>query len=135
MNIFLLNVRIILIIFGLILPMNLAYFIVLCENVLAVYFLLTLIEISWLKYSYTFVWKSVRPLDEGFVVSCLTLYNLVFATLLSIGWLMSGRGKILLMYVADPFEWHITFWINWSLETYFRYYNQLRSKLFTPSEY
>ena len=120
MNIFFLNVRIILTIFGLTLPLNLAYFIVLCENILIFYFLLTLIEISWLKYFYKFVWKSVRPLDEGFVVSCFTLNNIVFATLLSIGWLMSGKGKLLLMHVADPFEWHVTFWLNESLETYFR---------------
>ena len=119
-NIFFLNVRIILTIFGLTLPLNLAYFIVLCESIMIFYFLLTLIEISWLKYFYKFVWKSVRPLDEGFVVSCFTLNNIVFATLLSIGWLMSGRGKRYLMHVADPFEWHITFWLNESLETYFR---------------
>ena len=50
--------------------MNVAYFLTFCEVTMTNYFLLTLIEISWLKYFYKYVWKSVRPLDEGFVVSC-----------------------------------------------------------------
>ena len=133
-NFIILTSRTTLSLFDLNLPLNLSYFLPFCESFFIFYLLLTLIEIYWLKIFYKFVWKSVRPLDEGFVVSCLTLNNIVFATLLSIGWLMSGKGKLSLMYVADPFEWHITFWINESLETYFRYYNQLRSKLFTPSE-
>ena len=119
-NITILTLRTIITIFDLTLPLNLSYFILFCESFSIFYQLLTFIEISWLKYFYKFVWKSVRPLDDGFVVSCFTLNNIVFGTLLSIAWIMSGSGKLHLMHVADPFEWHITYWISDPTKTSFR---------------
>ena len=119
-NIIFLTVRTVLTVFGLTLPMNVAYFLAFCEVTMSYYFLLNLIEISWLKYFYKYVWKSVRPLDEGFVVSCFTLNNIAFSTLLSGAWLMSGRGQRFLKSLVDPLEWHITFWINESVVTPFR---------------
>ena len=117
-----LTLRTILSIFNLTLPLNLAYFFLpFCESFFIFYSLLTYIEITWLKYFYKFVWKSVRPLDEGFVVSCFTLNNIVFATLLTGAWVMSGTGKMYLMNVIDPFQWHITFWIDHSFNSDFRY--------------
>ena len=120
-NITILTIRTILTIFDLTLPLNLSYLLLFCESFLILFYLLTFIEISWLKYSYKFVWKSIRPLDEGFVVSCFTLNNIVFSILLSIAWIMSGLGKMFLKNVTDPFEWHVTFWINEPFDTYFRY--------------
>ena len=119
-NLTLLTLRTILIIFDLTLPLNLSYFLFFCEFFFLFYYILTYTEVSWLKYFYKFVWKSVRPLDEGFVVSCCTLNNIVFGSLLSIVFMMSGRGKKWLMHVADPLDWHITFWISDPPETYFR---------------
>ena len=119
-NITILTLRTIITILGLSLPLIISYFILFCESFSIFYQLLTFIEISWLKYFYKFVWKSVRSLDDGMVVSCFTLNNTVFATLLSIAWIMSGSGKLHLMHVADPFEWHITFWISDPTKTCFR---------------
>ena len=119
-NVTILTIRTILTVFDLTLPLNISYFFLFCECLSIFYNLLTIIEISWLKYFYKFVWKSVRPLDEGFVVSCFTLNNIIFGALLTIAWIMSGSGKKWLMKVADPLEWHITFWISDPSETYFR---------------
>ena len=80
----------ILVIFTLKLPLNIALVQIFCESMLWHFFLLTLIEISWLKYLHKFVWKSIRPLDEGFVVGYCTLNNAVFSALLSIAWIKSG---------------------------------------------
>ena len=119
-NLTTLTIRTILTIFDLTLPINFSYFFLFCECFFVYYYLLTIIEISWLKFFFKFVWKSVRPLDEGFVVFCFTFNNIVFGTLLTIAWMMSGSGKIWLMKVADPLEWHITFWISDPSATYFR---------------
>ena len=119
-NITIITLRTIIALLGLSLPFIFSYFILFCESFSIFYQLLTFIEICWLKYFYKFVWKSVRPLDDGFVVSCFTLNNTVFGTLLSIAWIMSGSGKLHLMHVDNPFEWHITFWISNPTKTSFR---------------
>ena len=111
-NIFNLTLQTFLVVFGFTLPLNVAYYQVFCESFLYFFPILTLIEISWLKYMHKFVWKSVRPLDEGFVVTCCTLNKAVFCTLLSIAWIQSYGGKNLLLTITDPFEWHMTYWIN-----------------------
>ena len=102
----------ILVIFSLKLPLNIALVQIFCESMLWHFFLLTLIEISWLKYLHKFVWKSIRPLDEGFVVAYCTLNNTVFSALLSIAWIKSSGGKFLLMTITNPMEWHMNYWIN-----------------------
>ena len=117
-NVIVLTFRTILTIFELTLPLNLSYFFFFCFFFSLCFLILTLIEISWLKYFYKFVWRSVRPLDEGLVVSCFILNNIAFGTLLTIVQMMSGRGKIWLMTLADPFEWYITFSISDHSETY-----------------
>ena len=101
-----------LVIFGITLPLNFAYLQVLCLSFMYFFFLLTLTEITWLKYLHKYVWKSVRPLDEGFVVTYCTLNNTVFSTLFSIAWIKSSGGKMLIFAITDPFEWHMTYWIN-----------------------
>ena len=101
-----------LVIFGLTLPLNFAYLQVLCLSFMYFFFLLTLTEITWLKYLHKYVWKSVRPLDEGFVVTCCTLNNIVFSALFSIAWIQSNGGKVLIMTITNPFEWHMTYWIT-----------------------
>ena len=111
-NIFNLTLQTFLVVFGFTLPLNVAYYQVFCESFLYFFLLLTLIEISWLKYMHKFVWKSVRPLDEAFVVTCCTLNKTVFCTLLSMAWIQSYGGKNLLLAITDPFEWHMTYWIN-----------------------
>ena len=111
-NIFNLTLQTFLVVFGFTLPLNVAFYQVFCESFLYFFLLLTLIEISWLKYMHKFVWKSVRPLDEAFVVTCCTLNKTVFCTLLSMAWIQSYGGKNLLLAITDPFEWHMTYWIN-----------------------
>ena len=101
-----------LVIFGITLPLNFAYLQVLCLSFMYFFFLLTLTEITWLKYLHKYVWKSVRPLDEGFVVTYCTLNNTVFSTLFSMAWIKSSGGKMLIFAITDPFEWHMTYWIN-----------------------
>ena len=101
-----------LVVFGITLPLNFAYLQVLCLSFMYFFFLLTLTEITWLKYLHKYVWKSVRPLDEGFVVTCCTLNNTVFSTLFSMAWIKSSGGKMLIFAITDSFEWHMTYWIN-----------------------
>ena len=101
-----------LVIFGITLPLNFAYLQVLCLSFMYFFFLLTLTEITWLKYLHKYVWKSVRPIDEGFVVTYCTLNNTVFSTLFSMAWIKVSGGKMLIFAITDPFEWHMTWWIN-----------------------
>ena len=121
-NLINLNFQMILTIFGWTISSNLAYLNLFCQFFLVVYFFLTLIEISWLKYLHKFIWKSVRPLDDGFVVACCTFNNIVFSTVLAVAWIMSGGGKAFLISILCSLEWHLTFWINEdaSIRTYFR---------------
>ena len=101
-----------LVVFGMTLPMHMAYIQIFCQFTLYSIFLLTLTEITWLKFLHKYVWKSVRPLDEGFVVTCCTLNNVVFSALFSIAWIQSNGGKVLIMTITNPFEWHMTYWIT-----------------------
>ena len=101
-----------LVVFGMTLPMHMAYIQIFCQFTLYSIFLLTLTEITWLKFLHMYVWKSVRPLDEGFVVTCCTLNNVVFSALFSIAWIQSNGGKVLIMTITNPFEWHMTYWIT-----------------------
>ena len=122
-NLINLNFQFILTLFDLTISLNLAYTHLFCEFFLVVYFFLTLIEITWLKYLYKFIWKSMRSIDDCFVVACCCINNVVFSTLLAVAWIMSGGGKAFLVSILRSFEWHITFWINEHVifRTYFRY--------------
>ena len=98
-----------LVVFGMTLPMHMAYIQIFCQFTLYSIFLLTLTEITWLKFLHMYVWKSVRPLDEGFVVTYYTLNNTVFSTLFSMAWIKVSGGKMLIFAITDPFEWHMTY--------------------------
>ena len=111
-NLIILNLQTILNVFGLTIPLNVAYIHVSCCFGTFYFLLLTIINITWLKYLNKFFWKSVRPLDEGFIVSLCTLNNSLFSTLLTTAWIQSNGGKFLLWTITDPFEWHMTYWIK-----------------------
>jgi len=121
-NLINLNFQVIFTILGWTIPLSLAYVNLFCQFFLIVYFFLTTIEISWLKYLHKFIWKSVRPIDDGFVVTCCTINNIVFSSILAVAWIMSGGGMAFLISILCSFEWHLTFWINKdaSIKTYFR---------------
>lgn len=121
-NLINLNFQVILTIFGWTIPLSLAFVNLFCQFFLIVYFFLTTIEISWLKYLHKFIWKSVRPIDDGFVVACCTINNIVFSSILAVAWIMSGGGMAFLISILCSFEWHLTFWINEdaSIKTHFR---------------
>ena len=110
-NLINLNIRVILTVFGLTLPINLAYVQIFCEFALILYLLLTLIEITWIKYLYKFVWKSVRPIDECFVVTCCTLINATFSSFLSVAWIKSGGGNLNIKSITGSFDWHFNYWL------------------------
>ena len=111
-NLINLNIRVILTVFGLTLPIKLAYVQIFCEFTLILFLLLTLIEITWIKYLYKFVWKSVRPIDEGFVVTCCTLINTTFSSLLSVAWIKSEGGKLNIKSITGSFDWHYNYLLN-----------------------
>ena len=108
-NLINLNIRVILTVFGLTLPINLAYVQIFCEFTLILFLLLTLIEITWIKYLYKFVWKSVRSIDEGLIVTCCTLINATFSSLLSVAWIKSGGGKLNIKSITGSFDWHFNY--------------------------
>ena len=46
------------------------------ENALQFSEILLGIEVCWIKYWITFVWKSVHPIDDQFVVTCIAIINI-----------------------------------------------------------
>ena len=82
--------------------------------------LLLQVESIWIKYWIEFKWKSVRPIDDSFVVTCLVIVNIFIGFSSATITLTLAGGDIPLTYgIVSPFDR----FMNMNNNTKYRYEN------------
>ena len=67
--------------------------------------LLLQVESIWIKYWIEFKWRSVRPIDDKFVVTCLVIVNIFIGLSSATITLTLAGGDIPLTYgIVSPFD-------------------------------
>ena len=67
-------------------------------------------EIFFIKYWVEFIWKSVRQVDDNFIMVFLTVSNLSFAIIFSHSMLVSGDEHISSKLLMNEFDWTTLFY-------------------------
>ena len=67
--------------------------------------LLLQVESIWIKYWIEFKWKSVRSIDDNFVVTCLVIINIIIGLASATTTLTLAGGDIPLTFaIVSPFD-------------------------------
>ena len=78
--------------------------------------LLLQVESIWIKYWIEFKWKSVRSIDDNFVVTCLVIINIIIGLASATTTLTLAGGDIPLTFgIVSPFDRYIHMNFNTSV--------------------
>ena len=84
------NVKICMLVFEVQMPMGIIYACHFIRTASCFSLLFILLESVLIRYWTEFVWKTVKPIDDQFVIFCLTLINTFVSSYLSILKILSG---------------------------------------------
>ena len=75
-------------------------------DIMAVVFVILLqIEICWIKYWVEFKWKSVKQINDGFVITSLVVVNFVISSYVSILGVIESAGiQPITIGISSPFD-------------------------------
>ena len=86
-------------------PISICYLKAYIDIMSVVFVILLQIEICWIKYWVEFKWKSVKQINDGFVITFLVVANLAISSYVSILGVMESAGiQPITIGISSPFD-------------------------------
>ena len=108
-NLIPLNITFLSFVFDITFPIYIGFFKGAIEFSVLIFAVLLQIETIWIKYWIEFKWKSVKPIDDKFVLTSLIIINTVISICIAISVVILSGGNIPMTYgIVSTFDR----WIN-----------------------
>ena len=89
-------------------PISICYLKAYFDIMAVVFVILLQIEICWIKYWVEFKWKSVKQINDGYVITSLVLVNFAISSYVSILGVIESAGiQPITIGIGSPFERHV----------------------------
>ena len=86
-------------------PISICYLKAYFDITAVVFVILLQIEICWIKYWVEFKWKSVKQINDGFVITSLVVVNFVISSYVSILGVIESAGiQPITIGISSPFD-------------------------------
>ena len=104
-NLIPLNITFLSFVFDITFPIYIGYFKGTIEFSVLIFAVLIQIETIWIKYWIEFKWKSVKPIDDKFVLTSLIIINTVISICIAISVVILSGGNIPMTYgIVSTFD-------------------------------